>query len=171
MPFLFRALTNKRRWDWATGEPQWLPEGEIPAAPFADFAASAESLLSMWSIADNESNLPRVVAALAASRQHSDKFDCALVEEEVLHGIGVQIENKSESCPDQEASDRWHRNLVHVTGSQLVALVRTVRDNGRIFRILAPDVKALLNEGLDSGRLDPAKMNEKLYASLRAERS
>lgn len=160
MPFLFRTV-RKPRWTWEPGQPPWLPPDETPAAPFADVSPSAESILSVWRIDDDESNLHRVVAALASGREHPDKIDCALIDEPDLLRLGIRVEAAPDPCADQEASDRWHRNLVHLTGSKLASLVLLIRDQGRVGRIRRfqePLVVSLLQEGLDANRIDSSKV-------------
>lgn len=165
MPSLLR-VANKRRWDWNSSDFSWLPPGEIPAAPFGDLAPSTASALSVWLIEDDESNLDRIVAALAACRKHLDKFDYALIDERALVELGIQMEAKAEPCPDQEASERWHRNMVRLTSAHLNALVNLIRSSGQLKRLLKPQVEALLKEAITSGRLDLSRIERGLLDSL-----
>lgn len=161
MPLLFRVI-RKNRWRWGAGEPAWLPPGEVPAAPFGDLSPDANSVLSVWQVNDDGSNLPRIVAAMAAGRQHVDILDCALVEEGAVAGLGIKIEAVADRCSDRQAAELWHRNLVELTSSHLRALAELVRADGRLTRFLPGDVERFLDQGLSSGQLDITKFDEKL---------
>ncbi|MDO8475726.1 MAG: hypothetical protein Q7W02_05935 [Candidatus Rokubacteria bacterium] len=165
MPYLFRSI-NKRRWDWGAGDPSWLPPGAVPAAPLGDLAPTPSSALSLWWIADDKSNVGRVVAALAAGRQHLDKYDYALIEEGAVRGLGIKVESAPETCPDQDASNRWHHNLLELTADKIFALVGLIKSTSELDRLLAPDVERLLKEGLESGFLDESKVHSKLRERL-----
>lgn len=120
----------------------------------------------MWLLEDDESNLDRIVAVLAAGRQHVDKFDYALIDERALGELGIQIEAKAEPCADDEASARWHRNIVRLTSSDLNALVRLIHSRGRLRRLLRPQVEAILTNAVASGRLDLSRIEKRLLDSL-----
>ena len=87
-------------------------------------------MLSVWHVEDDESNLPRIVAALASGRQHVDKIDCALIDEPSLLALGIRVEAAAEACADEEASLRWHRNLIRLTASHLHDLVLLIPGDG-----------------------------------------
>jgi len=165
VPYLFRSI-NKRRWDWGAGNPPWLSPGAVPAAPFGDVAPSPSSALSLWWIADDKSNVRRVITALAATRQHVDKYDYALIEETEVRALGIKVEQAPDPCPDQDASNRWHHNLIELTADSLFSLVGLIKRIGELDRLLAPEVEELLKEGLDSGRLEISRVNPKLRESL-----
>jgi hypothetical protein len=156
--------SNKRRWDVES----WVPPGDIPAGPFGDLAPSPTSALSIWLIDQDLSNLDRIVAALAAGRNHLDKFDYVLVDERAVLQLQVEIEARAEKCPDEEASAQWHRNMIRLTGSQLNALVRLIYSSGLKRRILEPDVEAIIRSALQRGHLDRSRVNKELLASLAA---
>lgn len=121
----------------------------------------------MWGILNDRSNVHRVVAALAAGRQHVDKFDYALVDEAALRALGLVLQQAAEPCPDQAASNQWHYNLRQLTADDLRVLVDFIKRTGELNRIQGPEVKKLLTTGLDTGQLDEAKVNPKLIESLR----
>jgi hypothetical protein len=103
-PFLLRRI-DKRRWDWVGEEIPWLPAGELPAAPLTDLQTSIDSVLSVWQIQEDMSNLEEVVAAIAATRDTSDKFDYALFEMEFLAAAGIRPEStRGKSADDTSGS-------------------------------------------------------------------
>jgi hypothetical protein len=166
VPFFLRAA-NRRRWDWESSDDfSWLPAGEIPASPFGDLSPSADSALSVWLVDDDQSNFNRVVAALAAGRKHLDKFDYLLMEERTLVDLGVQVESRAEPCPDEDASARWHRNVIRLTASQLRALVLHIHATGHVRRLLKPAVESILREAVASNRLNLSRVEPSLLDSL-----
>lgn len=167
MPSLLR-VANKRRWDWTVEDFHWLPAGTIPAAPFGDLAPSSTSALSVWLIEDDESNLNRIVAVLAAGRKHLDKFDYAVVSDRALAEIGIRLEAKAEPCPDNDASARWHHNMIRLTSADLQALVQVIHTQGQLKRLLKPQVQAILRTAVASGQLDVSRVEKGLLESLDA---
>src|SRR5215813_14154600 len=85
MPLLIK-LDNKRMWD----RPEWLPVGEVPAEAVQDFRVDGNEL-SLWYVEPDGSNLDRVLAAIAANRQHVDKIDYAVFEDAVVERCGLTI--------------------------------------------------------------------------------
>lgn len=134
--------------------PAWVPAGDIPAAPFADLAAP-DSVLSVWTIEDNESNLNRVVAALAAGRQHPDKFDFALLDQQSLQDNGIRMQQIADPCPDTEAASLWHWNLIELTGRQLHTVATLVQTTGRVQRLSEPEVVVILKTAYNAQWIDP----------------
>ena len=164
MASFLRASSNKRRWD----SEGWVPEGDIPAGPFGDLAPSPTSGLSVWLVEEDQSNLSRIVAALAGGRNYLDKFDYVLIDEQSVLELQLEIEQRAERCADEDASARWHRNMVRLTGSKLHALVRLIYSRGLKKRVLKPDVEGILRNALDQGHLDRFQVNENLLTSLTA---
>lgn len=143
-----------------------MPQGDIPAGPFGDFAPSPTSALSVWLVEQDQSNLNRIVAALAAGRTHLDKFDYVLVDEQAVLELQLSIEAQAEKCPDEGASAQWHRNMIRLTGSQLNALVRLIYSSGLKKRILKPDIEDIIRNALERGYLDRSRVNKDLLGSL-----
>ena len=162
MPFLLRGPSDRRGWD----PRPWVPEGDIPAGPFYDFRPSPTSQLSVWVVQDDQSNLNRIVAALAAGRDHVDKFDYVLVDEREAADLRVRMELREERCADQAASALWHRNMLELTATQLNGLVRCVFAARRTGRVQEPDVEALIRGGVVAGQIDRARVHPKLLESL-----
>jgi hypothetical protein len=164
VPYLLRRSSDKRRWD----TPAWLPAGETPAAPFADVVASPGSQLSVWRIEGEgaESNLLRIVAALAATRDHLDRFDYVLLQDADAAAFHVRMEQREERCPDEEASGRWHWNMLQLTASQLNGLVAGAYVANSTGRVLEPDVKELIRDGIARGQLNRALLKQTLRELL-----
>lgn len=165
-PLLFKGV-NKRRWDWTVDSYPWLPAGEYPAAPFSDFRVS-ECEDSVWHVDENGSNLLRLVAALAARRQNREKFDYVVVETSLVRGLGISIKETTGNSADPDANAKWHRDLVELTGSRLLAWIQAIHDHGEFCRVSEKRVVELLVSGMGSGQLDKSRIDPKLLASLTA---
>jgi hypothetical protein len=94
------------------------------------------------------------------------KFDYALLDEQMIEQLGIQLESRAEACPDQEASGRWHRNMVKLTGANLNALVQLIHTHGQLGRLLKPQVLAALKDAVASGRLDLSRVEKGILESL-----
>ena len=106
---LFRKI-EKERWKWGEKKLNWLTQGEMPAAPLSDLRTSKTSILSVWFIENDRSNLERVVAAMAANLQHVDKFDCIIFPTNLLETVSIPIKTARGQTADNDANQRWHRN-------------------------------------------------------------
>src|SRR5438046_1678198 len=81
MPLLLRNV-KLNRWLKQTAEP-YLSVNDLPADPFGDLQTT-ENVLSVWELAEDRSNLGRIVRAVAIGKQKIDHtgyivFDSALL--------------------------------------------------------------------------------------------
>jgi hypothetical protein len=120
----------------------------------------------VWLLTDDHSNRDRIVAALAAGREHVDKFDYVLIDRSAATQLSVKIVPQKEQCPDEHASAQWHLNMVELTGTQLHGIVRAAYAAQQTGRILEPQVEALIRAGVARGELDRRLVNTKLLESL-----
>jgi len=157
---------DKPRWDWSSDDSPWVPPGDIPAAPLTDLRTSPNSELSVWYVEDNRSNLARIVAALAGTRDHSDKFDFALFPEAVLTHAQIQWENSSGNSADRDANSSWHRDLVELTASKLSTLVRLIREQGEIERRFEKQIIELVADGVKQGWIEVQRLKPSLRRSV-----
>jgi hypothetical protein len=164
-PFLLRHI-DKRRWDRVGEEIPWLPAGELPAAPLGDLKTTVDSVLSVWEIQEDRSNLEEVVAALAATRDTSDKYDYALFEMELLAVAGIRPESTRGNSADDTINDQWHRNLVELTSSKLVQLARSIYEHGSCERVPERRVNELICYAVEAGRIPRANLKENLRRGI-----
>ena len=140
----------------------WLRAGDFPAAPLGDLRTSVASRLSVWHIEGDRSNLKEVVAALAATRDHADKFDFALFPEGVLQEAQIRAEVTRGDSLDLAANQKWHRDLVELSSAKLVRLAELIHLQGQIERLLENEVTELIREGVEAGQLDQRRLNDQL---------
>jgi hypothetical protein len=140
---------------------------QIGNGPLRDFVPE-NSTLSVWYIEDDKSNLEQVAVALASTRDSFSNFDYALVDEALLTTINIKIEPTDGHTPDQEANACWHRNLVELSDSKLMALVKVILENGELGRILEKNMAVLIHQAVETGRLDRTKLGKHIAAKLKA---
>ena len=157
---------DKPRWDWNTDNSPWVPPGDIPAAPLTDLRTSANSELSIWYIENNRSNLARIVAALAGTRDHSDKFDFALFPEAVLTQAQIRSKDSLGNSADRDANSSWHRDLVELTASKLSTLVKLIREQGEIERRFEKQVIELIADGVKQGWIEAQRLKPSLRKAV-----
>lgn len=163
---MFLRKVERRLWDWREEDIPWLPPNEFPAAPLGDLRTSADSKLSVWHIEEDRSNLALVVAAVAASRDHADKFDYVLFSEDILREVGIHAEVTRGTSRDSATNEQWHRDLTELTASKLVVLARLIGRYGTTDRFMENEVELLIREAIAAGRIDPGKLDPKLRERL-----
>ena len=127
------------------------------------------STLSVWYIEDDKSNLEQVAIALTSTRDSFSNFDYVLVDEALLTTINIKIEHTEGDTPDQEANTRWHRDLVELTESRVVELIKAIIAKGKLEpRIPEKRIVRLTQQAVDAGRLDRTKLKKGLTAKLKA---
>jgi hypothetical protein len=149
---------DKRRWDWLPGTTDWVPSGDIPAAPVADFKTSLDSKISVWHIESDNSNLERIIAGMAANCQNPDKFDYVVFPEAVLDEAGVAMETSAGDLPDKDANAKWHRDLVKISAMKLSTLVALIHQRGNVARYLEDDVIGLIRKFSDAGFIEKKRL-------------
>jgi hypothetical protein len=140
-------------------------EEQIRKDPLLDLVPD-DNTLSVWYIEDDRSNLEQVSVALASLRTHLSNFDYALVDEQILSALDIKVVQKDGKTLDREANTRWHRDLVELSDSKLIDLVRAIAEKGETARIPEKKMAFLIQEAVDAGRLDRTKLKKELAAKL-----
>ncbi len=138
----------------------------MPAAPLSDLRTSKTSILSVWFIENDRSNLERVVAAMAANLQHVDKFDCIIFPTNLLETVSIPIKTARGQTADNDANQRWHRNLVEITAKGLIDLAELIDKNGEMERFDDDDVESFIRDGITKGDIDKERINADLRNML-----
>lgn len=157
---------EKRRWEWLAEDMPWLPPGDIPAAPLGDLRTSPSSRLSVWYVEASKSNLELVIAAVAATRDHLDIFDYALFSEDLARQADIHVEATRGDSADVEANDTWHRDLVDLAASKLVALARLIRERGTVERMQERRVKIVIRHAVGTGRIEEGRLKPELRRAI-----
>lgn len=115
MPLFLRMIKGSR---WYPPEDTfWLADGEIQAEPLADLA-TRENTLSVFQISDNESNLERVIAAMAAQRDDLRHFEYALFDQQIIADLNIKVQKAPGDTKDGIVNE-WHYDLTELSAQKL----------------------------------------------------
>lgn len=159
MPLLVK-LNNRRLWD----KPEWLPKGDVPAQALLDFKIENHEM-SVWFVEPNNSNLDRVLTALAANRNFIDKIDYAVVDEKAITDWDIKRRQTQGKSPDDHASKEWHWDLMELSGLKLLGLAVSIEGSSPQRKSLAT-VKGLLTAAAREGRIRKDLVAETLAVKL-----
>lgn len=164
---LVLRLIRQSRWD-LPGNYDWLAEDDIPADPLADFANTTENRLSVWFVGEDEGNLNDVLAALAASREKTDKIDYLLFTQDHLDAAGIETREADGNTPDEHING-LHRDLIHLSAAKVIALATAVwRQNLGPRRIDERRAVQLVAEAVRTGRILLEKLRPRLRDDVRS---
>jgi len=145
MPRLIRRI-RKARWTLQA----WLGEGELPSDVFLDLN-SKDNTLSLWLVEDDNSNLNRVLAAMAAQGS-PDAFDYAVLDKARLEACGFVLERVDGATPDSDANRQWHFDAKQLSTRLLQVLADELK-NGIQDRVSPASVKKAVIESIALGQL------------------
>lgn len=160
-------MTTAKFW-YARDDQPWIPSGDIPGDTLQAFRTN-ENELSVWFIQNDKSNLDRVVAAFATTKTSLDTLDYVLLPDNFLPPDIQVKEDAGESC-DQLANEKWHRDLVQLTGHRIVELAKQFYHEGYekegLGRYEDSDIAILIKQGIQRSEIDVNKLNAKLRKAL-----
>ncbi|MEW5988493.1 MAG: hypothetical protein AB1791_17835 [Chloroflexota bacterium] len=140
MPKVLRVVKGAPLWMNRNPLP-WIGQGDIAADYLRDFHTK-DNKLSLWKVEEDRSNLDRTIAAYVSMWSRPDNFSCLLFPTEVLDHLTLIREPQPGNTQD-EVANFWHFNLVELTGSKIVALVRNILDSE--YDIVIRDIEELSN--------------------------
>ena len=162
---LLMRMVRRRRWDRGCHS-SWLPQNQTPADPLGDFVTE-DNALSVWLIEDVHGHLDRVLAGIAATRDHPAIIDYMLLDEKVLDDLAIAAERVPGGTPDDEANGRWHQHLVKLTSEKTAALVKNLwQQQCPTYRKSEQEVRSLLTQALASGHINGNKMKPDLLRRI-----
>lgn len=115
---------------------------------------------------EGETNLERIIAAMAATRQNLDYYDVAVFPEEILTRVGIKCEENFGATPDVGANSKWHMNLVELSTSKVSELANAINTHDDLRRFRKKEVKRILQESLDNGFVERAQVNPSILTKL-----
>ena len=179
LSFFLRSV-RRNRWSLEFWDKfSWLKAGDIPVDPLFDILSQDEkgklrNVVSMWYVLEDESNLNRIIAALAAARDRLDILDYMLVELELIEKYEFNRERTLGLTADERINNDWHFDIGKISGFNLLNFVKEILDRRRqyeekrvkkddiIRRVQVQQVKTLIQKALDEKWLDEEKINCKL---------
>jgi hypothetical protein len=163
MPFLLRKI-RKDRW-YRVGGVSYLAENDTQADALDDLRTSSNQL-SVWHVDDNKANLEQVIAALAANCQFISNVDYALLDYEVVRELGVRIEEAKGDSPNESANILWHREMMELSGLQLLALARAIFEKAQRARVSEKMIPQLIANGVMAGQIKRERLREKVAGAV-----
>jgi hypothetical protein len=155
VPFLLRAI-RKAKW-YKNPDLSWLSQDDLQADAMQDLKTDS-NCISVWHVMDDHSNKERIIAALAATRQHAVQFDYFLLNEDYIREINIKILENQGDSPDSGINS-WHRDLVELSAAKLMLLAKTIQQNAAIERIPPRDIQCYLAQAMLSGKFESTKIN------------
>ena len=147
MPLIFREIGNKSWWDKAHDEFCWLGDGELVGDVFKG-VKTIKGTLSIYLLDDDQTNLARIVAALACKRRSLENFDFVLVPEIAIE-TEFEILRTTGTTADDLVND-LHRDLVKLTAGKLLKLVTIFGEHmSAMTRLYRDEVKDAILESLE----------------------
>jgi len=173
MALLLRKI-RKSRW-YKTESMSWLSENELPADSLSDLGTKSNEL-SVYHISLNESNLDRVIAALAANSGFLSNFDYAIFNEEMLSNSGIKTKKTPGDSSDEQVNN-WHIDLYELSAHKLLNLALQIKHHASIKRLSHKQVLNFIVDALISGHINrsnikwESKEDQDMLDRLIAERS
>jgi hypothetical protein len=116
--------------------------------------------LSVWIVDDNRSNLPRIICALAANSESVSNIDYALLPEAALP-LDIKVDHTKGDSADDLMNSQCHRDLIELSIQRVMDLATSIGALGERGRVSEKHVAGLLEEGIQTGRLDRSRIRLK----------
>ena len=169
MSFFLRKV-DKRRWD-RIPRPPWLEADELPAAPLADLNTNTTCRISVYLVDDDESNVLRIVTALAATREKIVAHDYLLIDQDDIAAAGIEVRAEKGRCPDDFVNE-LHRDLCELTAEKVLFLCkRAFFGARRPKRVEEKLLSRTVPEGVVNGNIQPKRVNPELRKRLNIKTS
>lgn len=156
MPLVLRGIRFNRWYKNPVQDFPWLAPGELPGDSLADIAPQ-RCTLSVYLVEDNHSNLWRVIAALTANQTSPSHFGFALIDLQMLNSMGFKIVDQPGDTADSIVNS-WHRDIVELSATRLLALAQTIQSHGATDQILEKEVHNWITRSIYSNFLDQQRI-------------
>lgn len=180
----FLRTVRRNRWQrdqfpkWISAPDQpWKALGDVIPGKlhdddFPDDTDKIRSALSLWLIDEEQSNLPRILAALASTRDSLKNIDYLLIPSTVLDK-GLEPTKTTGHSNDDVANESWHYDIQGITAvgaCRLASIVVSEVDGGRaqLKRAQLPEVANHLRKSIEDEHLDREMLNERVVKRLDA---
>jgi len=158
-----RLLRKVKRNRWFREEAQpFLDVEDVPADPLGDLTTSGNKL-SVYRVDGDVTEIERIARALALTVERLDNVGYVLFDASLLERISVESDPTDGKTYDSVVN-KWHLDLINLTGNKLVELTRLILLEGQSDTILKKRIVELVEQGLSSNEL-PEKVRDKLTKS------
>lgn len=166
MAYLLRKLDNKRHWDKSCHEDEgWLSDGFNRADALKNLRTQNNSL-SMYRFDDADSQIERVLAALASTKGSLEYVDYAFINESEIINIGVKLHDVPGDTPDSFVNT-LHVDLVELTAEKVSEIAKLSIKSSMTNRLNVKKVTKIIKENIDSGNIDKAKVHAVLLPKIK----
>lgn len=107
----------------------------------------------MYLVNDDQSDLERIISALAANSMSLDAVDYIMMDVRELDALDIETEETQGRTPDSVVNT-CHLDLLNLTDSQLDRLAHAFRDKGESDRYAKKDLKQMILEAFRVGNID-----------------
>lgn len=153
-------VIRKNRWLKDQMTIDLLAIGDVPGDPLGDLATT-ENRLSVWTIAQDESNLDQIIAAIASTRKKIDHFSYAIFDSELLVTPKISTVVIPGITLDNEAN-AWHQDITNLSGMKIINLAKIILENGKIKTKLKKEIETLLKTAITTNKL-PKEIQTKFF--------
>jgi len=157
VPLILRKI-RKAKWYRSEAVP-WLAKEDLQADALVDLATKGNRL-SVFVVEDDQSNLERIIAGIAANCDFISDFDYALFAQEALDEVKINAEDTSGETPDRVVNS-WHRDLVELSAANIFALAKVIATKAERKRVLSKRVLELVALAVASGQIERGKLGLK----------
>jgi len=148
-----------------------LNNGDVPADPLADLRVSGNQL-SVWEILPDRSNLMRIVRALAVGKDKLEPSGWLLFSSELLMLANIKPPDMTKQGTTKDAAiNRFHGNLVNLTGNRLVILTAALLTFGETGQFLKKELLEYVESGITLQELKEEDLPEGIREQLVKYRS
>jgi hypothetical protein len=162
VPYILRKV-RKGRWSHEAAN-SWLGESDLQADALSDLQTSANAL-SVWTVANDKSNLNDVLTALASNGDSISNIDYALVHFDVLSQLHIEHQAVSGDTPFHNANE-FHIDLVQLSALKLLELAKALKRSESIQRIPEKQIRGLIIQAVVSGQISLDQLRPNLSAAL-----
>ena len=156
MPYLLRKIRKVRWSPELRDEFGPFEEKDCPSDCVADLGTSG-CRLSLWEIYDDQSNLRDVIVALAANADYLSNLDYALIPRGEIEAV-AQLETSEGQTAHIQANQKWHRDLVGLSGRRLIDIAAVMFSAAERRRVPEKEVSRMVREAMEKQALDPMRV-------------
>jgi hypothetical protein len=162
MPLLVRKI-NKAKWmqnDILSGE-------DVSADAITTCMKTFQNALSTWRVS-REEEVEDAVLAMVAGQERLETMDVVFIDRSSLEDKGINLKSTPGITPLKELINK-HIDICDLTyrllGVVAENIVRSIKDE-KIKRYTKKDLKKILTEAIEAGRLHKNDLNEYLQSKL-----
>lgn len=165
---LIRMIANVGRWDGS--KPVHREDATIWGDAVTDLKTTSNRL-STW-LANNDEDIEDAIVALALSRDKVQKMCYMILNEDILHELGIELDAKKGEAPglDKEILKK-HRDLVELDIKRLGMLSEYMINIAKTpefaeWNKTEEEIYKLLIKYREAKKINPAKVNKRLKEFL-----